>query len=264
MALVKDPWEVTLMRESAKRLADVATALREAVRPGVTTGELDAIAEREIRARGAVPSFKGYTAGGDVPFPATICASVNEEVVHGIPGDRVLADGDIISVDMGLIYGGYHADHAFTAPVGEVSDRVKELLDATERSLYEGVLRATAGNRIGDIGHAIQKHVEPQGFGVVREYVGHGIGRRLHEAPSVPNFGRPGKGNLLKPGMCLAIEPMITMGSFKTKTLDDAWTVVTQDGSLAAHFEHTIVITESGPEVLTAPEGAMRAWPAGA
>ena len=252
------------MRESARRLADVGAVLREAVKPGVSTGELDAIAEREIRARGGVPSFKGYTAGGDVPFPATICSSVNDEVVHGIPGDRVLVDGDIVSVDMGLIYGGYHADHAFTAAVGEVSDAVKELLDATERSLYEGVLRATAGNRIGDIGHAIQKYVEPKGFGVVREYVGHGIGRRLHEAPSVPNYGRPGKGNLLKAGMCLAIEPMITMGSFKTKLLEDAWTVATLDGSLAAHFEHTIVITERGPEVLTAPEGAMRAWPAGA
>ncbi len=264
MGLAKDPWEIALMRESGRRLADVASILREAVKPGVTTGELDEIAEREIRKLGAVPSFKGYTAGGDVPFPATICASVNEEVVHGIPGDRALVDGDIISVDMGLIYGGYHADHAFTSPVGRVSERVKELLDATERSLYEGVLRATAGHRIGDIGHAIQKHVEPKGFGVVREYVGHGIGRRLHEAPSVPNFGRPGKGNLLKLGMCLAIEPMITMGSYKTKLLDDAWTVVTQVGSLAAHFEHTIVITERGPEVLTAPEGAMRAWPAGA
>ena len=251
MSLVKDPWEIALMREAGRRLAEVGAVLREAVRPGATTADLDAIAEREIRARGAVPSFKGYKAGGNVPFPATICASVNEEVVHGIPGARVLVDGDIVSVDMGLIYGGYHADHAFTAAVGMVPARVAELLAATEQSLMAGIARACAGMRIGDVGHAIQATVEPLGFGVVREYVGHGIGRQLHESPSVPNYGKPGKGNLLKPGMCLAIEPMITLGRHQTKLLPDAWTVVTQDGSLAAHFEHTIVITERGPEVLT-------------
>jgi len=258
MATVKDPWEQALMRQSGQRLAEVGAVLREAIQPGVTTGELDAIAEAEIRKRGAVPSFKGYTAGGDVPFPATICASVNEEVVHGIPGDRPLNDGDIISIDMGLIYGGYHSDHAFTAAVGNVSDKVRKLLAATEASLMRGIEQAVAGNRIGDIGHAVQSHIDPLGFGIVREYVGHGIGRKLHEPPSVPNYGRPRKGNLLRAGMCLAIEPMITLGDFRTEVLEDAWTVVTQDGSLAAHFEHTVLITDRGPEVLTAPQGAMR------
>jgi len=246
------------MRQSGQRLHEVAAVLREAIRPGVTTGELDALAESEIRARSAVPSFKGYKAGGDVPFPATICASVNEEVVHGIPGGRELVDGDIISIDMGLIYGGYHSDHAFTAAVGEASETVRRLLEATEASLWKGIAQAIDGNRIGDIGHAVQSHIDPMGFGIVREYVGHGIGRKLHEPPSVPNYGRPRKGNLLRPGMCLAIEPMITVGDFRTEVLEDAWTVVTQDGSLAAHFEHTVLITERGPEVLTAPEGAMR------
>jgi len=246
------------MRQSGQRLAQVGAVLREAIRPGITTGEIDALAESEIRSRGAIPSFKGYAAGGDVPFPATICASVNEEVVHGIPGERVLVDGDIISVDMGLIYGGYHSDHAFTVAVGEVSDRVRELLEATEESLRRGIEQAVSGNRIGDIGHAVQSYIDPMGFGIVREYVGHGIGRKLHEPPSVPNYGRPRKGNLLRTGMCLAIEPMITVGDFRTEVLEDAWTVVTQDGSLAAHFEHTVLITERGPEVLTAPEGAMR------
>lgn len=258
MATVKDPWEVALMRQSGRRLAEVAAVLRDAVRPGVTTGELDALAEKEIRACGAVPSFKGYTAGGDVPFPATICASINEEVVHGIPGDRVLVEGDVISVDMGLIYGGYHADHAFTAAVGKVSAEIQRLLEATEASLAAGIAKAVAGNRIGDIGNGVQAHIDPLGFGIVREYVGHGIGRNLHESPSVPNYGKPGRGPLLKVGMCLAIEPMITLGDFRTEVLDDAWTVVTRDRSIAAHFEHTIVITERGPEVLTAPEGAMR------
>lgn len=258
MATVKDPWEVALMRQSGRRLAEVAAVLREAVKPGITTGDLDALAESEIRSRGAVPSFKGYTAGGDVPFPATICASVNEEVVHGIPGDRTLVDGDVISVDMGLIYGGYHADHAFTVAVGEVSPAIRKLLKATEASLEAGIAQAVAGQRIGDIGHGVQTHIDPLGFGIVREYVGHGIGRNLHESPSVPNYGKPGRGPLLKVGMCLAVEPMITLGDFRTEVLDDAWTVVTRDRSIAAHFEHTIVITERGPEVLTAPEGAMR------
>lgn len=258
MATVKDPWELALMRQSGQRLAEVAAVLREAVKPGITTGELDEIAEREIRARGSVPSFKGYTAGGDVPFPATICASVNEEVVHGIPGGRALREGDVISVDMGLIYGGYHADHAFTVGVGEIDEGIARLLEATEASLLAGIGKALAGNRIGDIGHGVQSHIDPLGYGIVREYVGHGIGRKLHESPSVPNYGKAGRGPLLKAGMCLAVEPMITLGDFRTEVLDDAWTVVTRDRSIAAHFEHTIVITERGPEVLTAPEGAMR------
>ncbi|MEQ1501405.1 MAG: type I methionyl aminopeptidase [Myxococcota bacterium] len=254
MATVKDPWELALMRQSGRRLAEVAAVLRESVRPGLSTRDLDAIAEREIRGRSGVPSFKGYTAGGNRPYPATICASKNEQVVHGIPDDVPLVDGDIVSIDVGLVYGGYHADSAFTIAVGEVPARVRQLLDETERSLYEGIARARPGNRVGDIGHAIQAHIDPFGYGIVREYVGHGIGRLMHEAPSVPNYGRPAKGHLLKEGMCLAVEPMITMGSHETRLLEDGWTVVTVDGSLAAHFEHTIAVTPRGPEILTVLE----------
>lgn len=251
MATVKDPWELALMRQSGRRLAEVAAVLRESVRPGVSTRELDALAEREIRNRGAIPSFKGYTAGGNRPFPATICASPNEQVVHGIPSDRELIDGDIISIDMGLVYGGFHSDCAFTVAVGRVPFEVARLLDETERSLYEGIAQAKPGNRVGDIGHAIQSHIDPLGFGIVREYVGHGIGRLLHEAPSVPNYGKPAKGQLLREGMCLAVEPMITLGNHDTRVLEDGWTVSTVDGSLAAHFEHTIAVTPRGPEILT-------------
>ena len=241
------------MRQAGRRLAEVSALLRESVKPGVCTAELDELAERAIRARASVPSFKGYRpAGMPCPFPGTICASPNSQVVHGFPSEAPLMDGDIISIDMGLIYGGYHADHAFTVAVGVVPDAVQALLDATERSMYKGVASAVPGKRIGDIGHAIQSFVEPHGYGVVREYVGHGIGRLMHEAPSVPNYGKAGKGQLLKEGMVLAIEPMVTLGSYKTKVLKDGWTVVTVDGSLAAHFEHTIAVTPKGAEVLTA------------
>lgn len=242
------------MRQSGRRLAEVSAILREAVRPGVSTRELDAIAEREIRTRNGVPSFKGYTAGGNRPYPATICASRNSQVVHGIPDEVALKDGDIISIDVGLVYGGYHADSAFTVGVGVLADDVRRLLDETERSLYVGIARARPGNRVGDIGHAIQSHIDPLGYGIVREYVGHGIGRLMHEAPSVPNYGKPAKGHLLKEGMCLAIEPMITMGGHETRVLEDDWTVETVDGSLAAHFEHTIAVTPRGPEILTVLE----------
>ncbi|MBA2322451.1 MAG: type I methionyl aminopeptidase [Deltaproteobacteria bacterium] len=249
---VKDPWELGLMRQSGRRLAEVAARLREAVRPEVTTNELDEIAARAIAELGALSSFKGYRPGNmGTPFPKTVCISVNEQVVHGIPGDRKLQSGDIVSVDLGLVYGGYHADCAFTVALGEVPARVRELLDVTEQSLYEGVARAVSGNRVGDVGHAIEEHVKPHHFGVIRDYVGHGIGRAMHELPSVPNFGRPRQGQPLKEGLCLAIEPMITLGGYKTKVLKDGWTVVTADGSLAAHFEHTIAITPKGPEILT-------------
>jgi methionyl aminopeptidase len=251
MARVKDPWELGLMRQSGRLLAEVAAILREAVRPGVSTLELDALAAQAIRERRGIPSFLGYTAGGKTPFPATICASVNNVVVHGIPSAVPLREGDVVSIDMGMVYGGYHADCAFTVAIGQVAPEVRRLLDETERSLYEGIAAAKPGNRIGDIGHAIQSHIEPHGFGIVRDYVGHGIGRMMHEAPSVPNFGRPAKGDLLKEGMCLAVEPMITLGNSETKELDDGWTVVTTDGSLAAHFEHTIAVTPHGPEILT-------------
>lgn len=243
------------MRHSGRRLAEVSAVLREAIRPGVTTRDLDAVAEAEIRKRGGIPSFKGYTAGGNPPFPSTICASPNGVVVHGIPDDRPLRDGDIISIDMGMVYGGYHSDTAFTVPVGEIPAEVRRLLDETERALYLGIAQARPEHRIGDIGHAIQSHIEPFGFGIVTEYVGHGIGRLMHETPSVPNVGKPAKGPLLREGMCLAIEPMITLGSSETRVLDDAWTVLTVDGSLAAHFEHTIAVTPRGPEILTTLDG---------
>lgn len=256
MTRVKEPWELAVMRQSGGRLAEVAATLREAARVGVTTAELDAIAEKAIRDRGAVPSFKGYVVGSSGPFPSTICASVNEQVVHGFPNDRVLVDGDVVSIDMGLVFGGYHADCAFTVALGNPAPAVRKLLDVTEQSLYLGVAQALSGNRIGDIGHAIQSFVEPQHLGIVRDYVGHGIGRQLHEPPSVPNYGKPHKGLLLKPGWVLAVEPMITMGDSRTKVLKDGWTVVTRDGSLAAHFEHTVAVTPKGPEILTALPGA--------
>lgn len=245
------------MRQSGGRLAEVAALLREAVKPGVSTLELDGIAEKAIRDRGGIPSFLGYTAGGPTPFPATICASPNQVVVHGIPTDTPLREGDIVALDMGMIYGGYHSDHAFTVGVGEVSEAVRQLLEVTERSLHLGIAAAVAGNRVGDIGNAVERHVKPHGYGIVREYVGHGIGRAMHERPSVPNYGPPNQGNLLKPGFCLAIEPMINLGGEATRVLKDGWTVVTRDGSLSAHFEHTIAITDRGPQVLTALDGGV-------
>lgn len=247
------------MRNSGRRLAEVSAALRESVRVGISTAELDELAEKMISDLGGVPSFKGYRVPGiPNPFPATICASPNEQVVHGIPTDTPLKSGDIISIDMGMIYGGYHSDCAFTLAVGDVTAEVAHLLDVTERSLYVGIAQATPDNRTGDIGHAIQSLVEPEGFGIVREYVGHGIGRRLHERPSVPNFGKPGRLDILKPGMCIAIEPMTTLGSYDTEALEDGWTVVTIDRRLSAHFEHTVAVTPNGPEILTVLDGQPR------
>jgi methionyl aminopeptidase len=254
VGLVKEPWEIAMMRHSGRRLAEVVALLRESVRPGVSTLELDTIAEKAIRDRGSIPSFKGYKVG-PVTFHHTICASPNEQVVHGIPNDKPLVDGDVISIDVGLIYGGYHADSAFTVAIGKPSDKIRVLIDETERSLAFGAAQAIDGNRIGDIGNAIQRHVERLGFGVVREYVGHGIGRAMHEKPSVPNYGKARQGQLLKVGMCLAIEPMVTLGKHDTRVLRDGWTVVTADGSTAAHFEHTVVISPKGPEILTVLDG---------
>jgi len=216
------------------------------IRPGITTGQLDAIAERYIRSQGATPSFKGYNG-----FTGSICASVNEELVHGIPGDRVLQDGDIISIDIGAEYNGYHGDSAWTYPVGTISEETKRLLDVTEESLYKGLERAKAGVHLTDISHAIQSHVEAANFSVVREYVGHGVGQNLHEDPQIPHYGPPGKGPRLKTGMTLAIEPMVNVGKRYVRTLSDNWTVVTVDGSMCAHFEHTIAITDDGYEILT-------------
>ena len=243
------------MRQAGKVVAEAKFHVMGAVKPGVTTGELDRIAEDVIRKMGSVPSFKGYAAGGPIPFTGTICASINEEIVHGIPGNRKLKEGDIFSVDVGAIVKGFHGDSAFTVGVGDISDEAQRLIDTTRESLRQGIARATAGSRIGDIGHAVQKYAESQGYSVVRKYVGHGIGRALHEDPQVPNYGTPGRGVLIKKGMTLAIEPMLNIGTHETVQLEDGWTVVTADNELSAHFEDTIAITPDGAEVLTTPSG---------
>ena len=240
------------MREAGRVVALIKGKLVEAIRPGIKTAELDRIAEEEIRRLGATPSFKGYTAGGPTPFPATICVSLNEEIVHGIPGERELREGDIVSVDVGAVVGGFHGDSAFTVGVGQIGDEEQRLLDATRESLRLGIEQAKARARVGDISAAVQGYAEALGYAVVRQYTGHGIGRALHEDPQIPNYGLPGQGPLLREGMSLAIEPMLNIGGWETLQLDDGWTVVTADGSLSAHFEDTIAITETGTEVLTA------------
>jgi methionyl aminopeptidase len=253
---IKEAYELAIMRKAAGRLAEVVALVKEAVRVGVSTAELDALAEDEIHKRDSQPAFKGYRVGRLV-FPATLCTSINDQVVHGIPNQQPLKPGDILSVDVGLIFGGYYADMAFTAVAGEPAPEVARFLEVTRESLYQGIAQAVPGNRIGDIGHAVQSHVEPHGYGIIRDYVGHGIGRQLHEPPSIPNFGNPGRGSLIKAGMCFAIEPMTALGSHKTKVLKDGWTVVTADRSLAGHFEHTVAVTPRGPEILTVLEGGV-------
>ena len=251
MILLKSARELTHMRTAGRILAEVKDRLRTLVKPGISTKEIDADVEAFIVSRGARSAFKGYRG-----FPATVCISINEEVVHGIPSPkRKLREGDIVGLDLGCIVDGYYADCAITLPVGAVPARVQELLDVTRESLDKAIVQCRAGNRLGDISHAVQTHCESHGFGVVRAFVGHGIGQSLHEEPQIPNFGDPGRGPQLRPGMVLAIEPMVTMGSWEVKVLDDGWTAVTRDGSLAAHFEHTIAVTEDGPEVLTSRTG---------
>ncbi|BDG34222.1 type I methionyl aminopeptidase [Parageobacillus sp. VR-IP] len=246
MIICKTPREIEIMREAGKIVALTRKELEKHIRPGITTKELDAIAEDVIRQYGAIPSFKGYNG-----FPGSICTSVNEELVHGIPGNRVLKEGDIISIDVGAQYNGYHADSAWTYPVGEIAEETKKLLEVTEKSLYIGLEEAKPGARLSNISHAIQTYVESHHFSIVREYVGHGIGQDLHEDPQIPHYGPPNKGPRLKPGMTLCIEPMVNAGSRYVKTLADNWTVVTVDGKMCAHFEHTIAITENGYEILT-------------
>ena len=247
MIIIHSEEELKLIRASSRIVAEVLKELNEHLKPGTTTGELDEIAEGMIRTKGGEPAFKGYKG-----FPATICASINEEIIHGIPGLRVLKEGDIISVDLGVKYKGYFGDSAITAIVGEVSSDIHRLLKVTREALFKGIKKARAGNSLSDISHSIQSYVEKNGFSVVREFVGHGIGNSLHEEPQIPNFGKPGQGPRLKPGMILAVEPMVNMGTFEVEMKQDNWTAVTRDRQPSAHFEHTIVVTEDKPEILTA------------
>jgi len=241
------------MRHAGTILADVLNALEGELRPGVSTAELDAIAERMIRGAGAIPSFLGYGGSrGTIPFPASICVSINDEVVHGIPsGRRRIADGDVVSLDIGCIWQGWHADTARTFAIGALPERLTRLIDATRRGMEAGIAAAVPGNRLGDIGAAVEAVAREHGYGVVRHLVGHGIGTAMHEDPQVPNYGRPGTGMRIEAGMCFAIEPMFNLGGDDVALLDDGWTVVTADGSISAHFEDTIAVTQSGPEVLT-------------
>ncbi|MBC2934857.1 type I methionyl aminopeptidase [Nocardioides sp. zg-1228] len=250
---IKTPEQIDLMRVAGLLVGETLELLRSAVRPGVTTLELDTLAEAHIRDHGGVPSFKGYS---HPPFPATICASVNDEVVHGIPGPRTLADGDVISIDCGAIVAGWHGDAAVTVPVGEVADDVAELLRVTEESLWRGMAAARLGGRVSDISHAVESYVRAQGrYGILEDYTGHGIGTEMHMAPNVPNVGRRGRGPSIVEGLALAVEPMVTLGSKHTDLHADEWTVSTVDGSYAAHFEHTFTVTPEGAWVLTAVDG---------
>ncbi|RKH41627.1 type I methionyl aminopeptidase [Corallococcus sp. AB049A] len=244
---LKSPDEIALMREAGRIVCEILDELEKAVAPGVSTWDLDALAEKLIAQKGARPAFKGYHG-----FPGVLCASVNQEVVHGIPNrKRRLVAGDLMKLDFGVAYRGFFGDSARTVPVGKVSGEAQALVDATRQSLEKAIQVMQPGNRIGDIGHAVQRHVESRGFSVVRDFTGHGIGRKLHEPPQVPNYGQPGAGMKLRPGMVLAVEPMVNQGTPDVEVLEDEWTAVTVDGKLSAHFEHTILISERGPEVLT-------------
>jgi methionyl aminopeptidase len=259
MITLKTPQETAKMREAGRIVAEILAACRAAVRPGVTTGELDRIAADILKRHGATSNFKGYGVPVLPPFPGVICTSVNEQLVHGIPGKRRLREGEILSIDAGAIVEGWHADAAVTIPVGQVSAQAARLISVTDEALRRAIAAAVVGKRLGDIGAAVQRFVESQGFSVVRNYVGHGIGRAMHEEPQVPNYGAPERGLQIKEGLCIAIEPMVNVGASETRTLPDQWTVVTADGSLSAHFEHTLACTAAGPIVLTAPEGQAMA-----
>lgn len=241
MIILKTPDEIAVMAKASRVVAEALAVLKSAVKPGITTDELDRLAESEIRSRGAIPAFKGYR-----NYPKTLCASVNEQVVHGIPSKRVLKEGDIIGLDLGAIVGGFYGDSAVTVAVGRIDEKTAALVRITEESLSFAIEQARVGNRLSDISHAVQRHVEAAGYSVVTEFVGHGIGRQLHEEPQVPNYGKPGQGPRLQAGMVLAIEPMVNMGGSAVRVLDDRWTAVTVDGTLSAHFEHTIAIQPSG------------------
>jgi methionyl aminopeptidase len=257
MIQIKNEAEVQLMRAAGLVVGRTLEALTAAAVPGVTTADLDRLAETQIRAAGAIPSFMGYQPHRGVPpFPGSICASVNDEIVHGIPGSRVLRDGDIVSIDCGAILDGWHGDAAVTVSVGDVPDDVRELIRVTEESMWRGLAAGRLGGRVSDIGHAVESYVRSQGgYGIVEEYGGHGIGTEMHQEPHVLNYGRPGRGPKLQNGLVLAVEPMLTLGSARTEELDDHWTISTADGRWAAHFEHTFAVTEDGPWVLTALDG---------
>lgn len=251
MILVKSKKEINLIRESCEIVAETLQLVKRHVKPGVTTLELDKIAEDYIRSNDAIPAFKGYSQAGSFDFPGSLCTSVEKEVVHGIPGDRVLNEGEIISIDVGVLKNDYYGDAALTVAVGEISSEKRKLMEVTERSLHIGIEKAIAGNRIGDVSSAIQEEVEKNGFSIVRDLCGHGVGRYLHEDPQVPNFGKPHSGSLLKNGMTIAIEPMVNMGSYKVNVAADGWTVYAADELPSAHFEHTIAIIDGKPEILT-------------
>lgn len=250
MIVLKTSRELAIMREAGRISAMALKVAGEAVEPGVSTWEIDRVARKYIESQGAVPSFLGY--GG---FPASACISVNNVVIHGIPSKRqIIKAGDIVSIDIGAIYEGFNGDNAYTFACGDISAEAQRLLDATRESLYEGIQQAKAGNRLGDIGSAVQRYVEARGYSVVRDFVGHGVGAKLHEDPSVPNYGTPGRGVRLLPGMTIAIEPMVNQGRHEVQVQKDGWTTVTRDGKLSAHFEHTVAITPDGPVILTKPE----------
>ena len=250
MVVLKTSRELKAMREAGRISANALKLAGEAVEPGITTWEIDEIVRKYIEGQGAVPSFLGY--GG---FPASVCISVNNVVIHGIPSKKcVVKKGDIVSIDIGAHFNGFHGDNAWTFPCGDISEEARALLDATRESLFEGIKMAKAGNRIGDIGSAVQRYVEARNYSVVRDFVGHGVGAKLHEDPSVPNFGTPGRGVRLLPGMTIAIEPMVNAGTYEVEFLSDEWTTVTADGKLSAHFEHSVAITPDGPQILTLPD----------
>ena len=250
MIVLKTSRELAIMREAGRISAMALKVAGEAVEPGVSTWEIDRVARKYIESQGAVPSFLGY--GG---FPASACISVNNVVIHGIPSKRqIVKAGDIVSIDIGAMFEGFHGDNAYTFPCGDIAPQAQRLLDATRESLYEGIKQAKAGNRLGDIGSTVQRYVEARGYSVVRQFVGHGVGAKLHEDPSVPNYGTPGRGVRLLPGMTIAIEPMVNQGGYEVQVQKDGWTTVTRDGKLSAHFEHTVAITPDGPVILTKPE----------
>lgn len=251
--VIKSSEEIEIMREAGHINALALETVRKMIKPGITTAELDAAAESVILKHGGVPTFKGYP--GPYPYPATLTISINEELVHGIPSKRTLKSGDIVSVDCGTTFKGFVADSAFTAGVGDISDTAKKLLEVSENALSAGIKQMVVGNRVGDISSAIQQYVEKSGFHVPRDYSGHGVGRQMHEAPQVPNYGRPGRGLVLRPGITLALEPMLLVGTYRTRVLPDQWTVVSADGSLTAHFEHTVAVTGDGPRILTLVNG---------